>query len=159
MSYKKQYQPYVFSLALILCLNFLFAGNASAHAPAHVIRITNAGYLPTSLVIEKGEKILFENKSNKTYWPQVVFQPLPKGNVRHESPQALKPQETWLYKFDLIGTWYYHDKLNSKINGVVHVENKVNHPISKINPQESKTSGNFLINIVRRVLAFFGLVH
>lgn len=152
-----RYRNYLLVIVAVY-FSFLNAQSAFAHNPTHVVKITDQGYLPSSLTIERGEKILFQNKSKKTYWPRVEFQPLPKKNVRHESPRALSPGQTWLYKFDLIGTWYYHDKLNPKINGVAHVtDGSRNKNISKSLKQKGEASDNFLMNLVKSILKFLGI--
>jgi plastocyanin len=101
-----------------------------------VIRYTDEGYTPESLAIKKGTEVTFLNESSRNTWPASVIHPthrvypetdidkcgkVPESSI-FDACRGLKPGESWLFEFDRIGTWGYHDHLNPRHFGLVTVE-------------------------------------
>ncbi len=92
------------------------------------IMYTDEGFSPATVTITKGSTVIWKNNSTKQFWPA-------SGN--HPS-HLLYPEQTTCFagvftnckidvggtytmKFDLVGTWPYHDHLNSSHYGSIKV--------------------------------------
>lgn len=93
-------------------------------APAKIatVQITDQGFNPATITINKGTVISWEGKQAAS--PVVIASnPYPKN----DSLPTLKSTQlgqgaNYRYKFDQIGTFSYHDDLNPNINGFIIVK-------------------------------------
>ena len=95
-----------------------------------VIKYTNSGYSPSSLVVKKGATVTFKNESSRETWPASAKHPTHEvypaaggciGSM-FDTCRGLKTGETWSFVFNIPGTWKYHDHLNPQRFGAVVVE-------------------------------------
>lgn len=91
---------------------------------------TDTGYSPSTLTIKKGETIIFKNISSKSMWPASAFHPSHNEypttggclGSTFDACKGVQPAASWSFKFDISGTWKYHDHLSPKKFGVIVVE-------------------------------------
>lgn len=105
-------------------------------SPSRVIVANDAGFFPSSLAVKVGETITFKNESSQPSWPASAIHPThtvyPSSDIRKCGTQdqpmifdaciGLASGEEWSFKFDILGTWKYHDHLNPSHYGTVIVE-------------------------------------
>lgn len=95
-----------------------------------VIIYADTGYSPSSLRINVGETVLFQNKSSRSMWPASAMHPTHKDypttggclGSTFDACKGVQPGESWSFKFDVIGDWKYHNHLNPKDFGAIIVE-------------------------------------
>lgn len=101
-----------------------------------IVSLTNAGYLPTSVTIKKGETVTFKNNSTVQMWTASAMHPAHTAysgtslsehcpdvaNTSFDACRGYLPGESWSFKFDKVGTWKYHNHLDPKQYGAVVVE-------------------------------------
>lgn len=103
---------------------------------ARVIVAADSGFSPSSITIKKGETITFRNESSQLSWPASAIHPThtvyPGSNIAKcgttgaegifDACTGLAKGQAWSFKFDIPGTWKYHDHLNPSRNGTIIVE-------------------------------------
>lgn len=96
----------------------------------------DSGYSPAILKIKKGDIITFKNSSSKMMWIASVLHPTHKiypgsdiAKCGTESQAGIfdacrgyNSGESWMFKFDQLGTWKYHNHLQANHAGTIVVE-------------------------------------
>ncbi len=95
-----------------------------------LINYTEAGYSPTSLIIQKGTTVKFVNQSSRAVWPASAKHPTHTiypttggclGST-FDACRGLTTGESWTFTFDIPGEWKYHDHLSPSFFGSIKVE-------------------------------------
>lgn len=108
-------------LGAFFCLLLLFASSVSAHGDLS-IHVSERGFEPSELIIEKGETVTFENVSTKTdYWPASDIHPTHNIYPEFDPKRPVKAGETWEFTFNKVGTWKFHDHLFPQFTGQIKV--------------------------------------
>ncbi len=79
---------------------------------------------PSAITIKVGDSIEFRNSDLKPHWPASNPHPSHTLYPEFDSKKELQPGETWVFKFEKVGTWGFHDHLNGrneKFSGIVTV--------------------------------------
>lgn len=104
-------------------------------APAETkIVFTDNGYVPASITVKMGARVIFENRSNRDTWPASAFHPThaiyPEKSgsdclgSSFDACRGIPPGESWSFTFNKVGTWRYHNHLSAGQTGeVIVVEN------------------------------------
>ncbi|MBI2623230.1 MAG: hypothetical protein HYW65_01475 [Candidatus Liptonbacteria bacterium] len=104
---------------------------AKIPVPAAVTVIyTDAGFSPATVTVKKGGTVTFKNNSSRAFWPASGPHPehtgYPEkgtcGGSAFDSCTAVAAGGEWSLTFNQIGTWRYHDHLNSVKRGTIVVE-------------------------------------
>lgn len=98
--------------------------------PGQVIEITSLSFAPNVLTIKSGETVNFINKDSDKHWPASAKHPTHEvypeqgGCIasKFDSCKGLEKDEIFAFKFDVKGTWKYHDHLNPSLFGTIIVE-------------------------------------
>lgn len=99
-------------------------------AEGKVVIYTDAGYAPVTLQIKKGETVVFKNQSSQSMWTASAFHPTHTvypttggclGST-FDTCKGVQPNENWSFRFDISGTWKYHNHSNPGDIGTVVVE-------------------------------------
>ena len=102
----------------------------------NVITYTDSGYTPNTVIIKKGETVVWKNESSSPMWTASAMHPLhrayPGTDISACGTQTLLPMfdscagiapgQSWSFTFNNVGTWGYHNHLNSSKFGKVVVE-------------------------------------
>lgn len=91
----------------------------------HVIDITSGGFSPNSLTITKGDSVIWTSRDRSARHQIIstgVKYPEAGPNGTKMDSTVLVLGESWRTTFDVAGTWYYADKLNSSFTGVIIVQ-------------------------------------
>jgi len=99
-------------------------------AEEKIVTYTNAGYSPTTLRIKKGETVIFKNQSSNSMWTASAVHPTHRGypttggciGSTFDACRGVQPGNDWTFKFDISGTWKYHNHLNPGDTGTIVVE-------------------------------------
>lgn len=89
--------------------------------PMETIRYTNEGYVPANMTIKQGTMIMFVNESDQDMWVASNGHPahmdLPTFDQFEFSPKGTQ----YVYTFDQVGSWKYHDHIAPIYGGVITV--------------------------------------
>lgn len=123
---KRYLLPCVALLVAVIALVAIYNGNhTSVHkkteAPIAFVSITKDGFLPSSLMVHKGTKIIWTNKDDAPH--QVYANPYPSGKSLPglKSP-VLRPTNKYEYVANSSGTFFYHDQLQPTTNATLQVK-------------------------------------
>ena len=99
--------------------------------PDSVITFTDAGFVPSSVTVKKGQTVRWENNSGSKVWPASAVHPshavYPQKSASDclgssfDACRGLSQGESWDFKFDEAGEWKFHNHLNSSQFGAVNV--------------------------------------
>ncbi len=84
------------------------------------VRYANTGFEPALLEVERGTMVHFVNESDTEMW--VASDTHPAHDILPTFDQ-FKPGDMFIYVFDEVGEWAYHDHLNAAFTGVIKVKN------------------------------------
>jgi plastocyanin len=93
------------------------------------IIVTDAGFAPATLAVKVGTVVTFKNLSSSDVWPASGPHPKHTGyptkggcfDSAFDACRGLKRDQSWSFKFDVVGSWPYHDHLNPSNKGTVKV--------------------------------------
>lgn len=99
-------------------------------AEINVVAYTDAGYLPATLKVKKGDTVTFKNQSSRSMWtasgvhPTHRLYPTIGGCIgsTFDACKGVQPGDSWPFRFDIPGTWKYHNHLNPGDTGTIVVE-------------------------------------
>lgn len=102
----------------------------------NVVTYIDSGYIPKEITIKKGETVVWKNESNKSMWTASAMHPTHKvypGTdivlcnalrpiAMFDSCGRIEVEQSWSFTFNNVGTWGYHNHVNSSHFGKVIVE-------------------------------------
>lgn len=83
--------------------------------------LSKGGFQPQVVTIKKGDTVTFSTDLGIQYWPASNQHPIHADYPSFDPKHPLNPGEEWSFTFDRVGTWGYHDHLNSPIRGTIIV--------------------------------------
>lgn len=97
---------------------------------SYAVVYTDAGFLPPSLEIKKGDTVTFENGSTKGMWPASAMHPTHREypttggciGSTFDACKSILPKEEWSFTFDKVGSWRYHNHVNSSHYGSIIIK-------------------------------------
>lgn len=103
---------------------------APAAMPPFVVTYDGKSFAPASAEIKKGGSVLFLNQGIGSMWPASAMHPThaaypTKGGCvgsTFDACQALPKGASWVFTFDEVGAWKYHDHLNPSATGTIIVK-------------------------------------
>ena len=103
----------------------------AASALAATITYTNDGFSPSTVTVRKGQTVQWVNKSDSDVWPASGSHPTHAVYPQKSSSDclgssfdacaAIAADASWDFTFSQIGTWKYHNHMNSSEAGTVIV--------------------------------------
>ena len=79
-------------------------------------------FVPSEVKIKKGDTVSWINRSNGSTWPASAFHPTHQVYPGFDALKSLSNGESYSFKFNLVGSWKYHNHLNPSVTGVIVVE-------------------------------------
>lgn len=93
------------------------------HSPVEraVIVLTDDGFVPDVVTIEKGGTVTFTTTRKRSFWPASDTHPSHGLYSEFDPLRPVEPGEKWTLVFDKVGSWGFHDHLRSYYVGTIHV--------------------------------------
>ena len=85
----------------------------------HVMYTTEDGFTPKRIDVPIGEDVIFVNNSDGFMWPASNIHPTHEILPSFDPQQAIKPGETWAYRFEENGYWRYHNHIEPSQGGLI----------------------------------------
>jgi len=101
---------------------------------SHTVTLTDTGYSPRELTVQKGDTVVFLNESSRGIWPATAIHPThtiyPGSNRLKCGTQegmfdacgSVASGASWSFVFGEQGSWGYHDHLNVSNTGKITVQ-------------------------------------
>jgi plastocyanin len=107
-------------VAIGIFLGFVFFINFYSSETV-IIEMTDSGFQPSELTIEKGTRVKFHNKGENDHWPASDFHPTHGIYSEFDSLEGVSPGDSWSFNFDKVGKWRMHDHLFPEYRGTIIV--------------------------------------
>ncbi len=88
---------------------------------AHVITLTEDGFVPDEITIKKGEIIAFVTTTGNLFWPASNLHPSHLVYPEFDPMEPVQPDSVWSYTFEKLGEWKFHDHLAPYFTGTITV--------------------------------------
>lgn len=121
----------LFLLLLVIILGSLFArdkderngsvAGISSNGKAHIIELSEEGFSPSEITIQKGDTIKFITTGDKFFWPASNLHPTHTIYPEFDPREPFASDESWSFRFEKAGTWKYHDHLAPYFTGEIEV--------------------------------------
>ena len=108
---------YLFALTSLILLVLALPTTVNSHyiTDAEIVHVDQDGFHPTTVAIEAGSAIAFENLSTENHHPIMV------GDQPYFEIDPISPGETIKINFNDVGVYSYVDKLNTNAQGFIIV--------------------------------------
>jgi len=91
---------------------------------------TSSGYAPKELEVTKGTVVIFKNLSSVHMWPASALHPTHEEypttggcfGSTFDSCTGIRTNNTWSFRFEIPGTWNYHDHLTPANTATIIVQ-------------------------------------
>ncbi|OGZ00106.1 MAG: hypothetical protein A2945_00215 [Candidatus Liptonbacteria bacterium RIFCSPLOWO2_01_FULL_52_25] len=108
----------------------LHRADFSATADMMSVTYDDRGFSPSSITVEQGTTVIFKNMSSEAFWPASASHPAHDGYPKEggcsgstfDACEGVPAGKSWSFRFDIPGTWGYHNHLNPRHWGTVVVE-------------------------------------
>ncbi len=97
---------------------------------SNTVTYTDSGYSPATITVKKGQIVTWKNNSSKQMRTASAIHPIHSvypttggclGST-FDACTGISSGGTWSFKFDIVGTWKYHNHMNSSHTGTIVVE-------------------------------------
>lgn len=86
-----------------------------------VVFLKEKGFEPYHIKIRRGTQVDFKTTEMRDFWPASNNHPWHHVYPAFDAKNPIKPNETWSFVFNEVGTWDYHDHLLSFFAGRIEV--------------------------------------
>jgi plastocyanin len=106
------------------------SGTTPEPVEQNVVTYKDNGYSPSTINVKVGTTVTFKNESSQSMWtasgmhPTHTLYPTTGGCIgsTFDACKGIQTGESWSFKFDIAGSWKYHNHLNPSHFGTVVVE-------------------------------------
>ena len=113
------------------------ANTGSSPVPVtRTVMITDSGFSPQSLTINRGDTVKWLNDGSSPSWPASAMHPThrvyPGSDIEKcgtneeegifDACTGIEPGQSWSFTFNEVGTWRYHDHLHAQLYGTIVVQ-------------------------------------
>lgn len=112
------------ALVFVLSKNFVSISNSGTDTQKSgttTILMGENDYVPNTLIVKKGTKVIFMNTTPAARWPASNLHPSHEIYPEFDPKEPVLPGKSWEFEFKKIGTWEMHDHLAPYITGTVTV--------------------------------------
>lgn len=138
-----QYPFLYISIAIIIAffsfISIVYLVDKQKDHTLHYIQLTEEGFLPSFIIIAKGDRIVFSTTRSEMFWPASDLHPTHAIYPAFDPQQPIDPKKSWSFTFDKSGTWKYHDHITSVYRGTITV---IGEDVSSIGSSQSGCSEN-----------------
>jgi plastocyanin len=97
-------------------------GGGGGGGDGDVVKITDNGFEPSTLTINAGDTVKFENESSDDAWPASNVHPTHQLYPGFDAKKPLLPGESYSFTFEKTGSWGYHNHLEPDVQGTIVVK-------------------------------------
>lgn len=96
----------------------------------YTITATDSGYSPSTITIKAGDTVIFKNGSSQPVWTASAVHPTHRAypttggclGSTFDACRGIPPGQSWSFKFDIAGSWKYHNHLNPSETGTIVIQ-------------------------------------
>lgn len=87
----------------------------------YIITLTETGFSPQTVTIARGDTVVFTTTRDRPFWPASDLHPTHEIYPEFDPKKPIDPDKSWSFRFDRVGTWNFHDHLDSYFRGTIEV--------------------------------------
>ena len=106
----------------VTCALVAGCGGDSNGGGEGVVRMEADSFSPSTLTVQSGETVTFENESGDDKWPASDVHPTHEEYPGFDAGRAVLDGESYEFTFERAGRWGYHDHLKPELKGTIVVE-------------------------------------
>ncbi len=116
----------IFGIAIAISAAILYA-RISHNVPSRTyhVNLTESGFTPRTIAINKGDTIVFTSSRGKPFWPASDLHPTHEIYPEFDPKNPVSPEDSWPFRFNRTGKWEYHDHLDPYFRGTIEVRDSV----------------------------------
>ncbi len=92
------------------------------------ITFDGEGFSPLRLEVEVGQRILFANESDTSFWPASNIHPTHQIYPEFDAKVPVESGDSWAFTFERPGFWRYHNHLGPERSGLIVVSGEPTEP-------------------------------
>jgi hypothetical protein len=92
-----------------------------SRTPAYVITLTENGFRPDKVTIQKNDLIEFRTERNTYFWPASDLHPTHELYSGFDPQTPIDPDKSWEFQFNQTGEVRFHDHLAPRFTGRITV--------------------------------------
>lgn len=119
----KKFLPIGVILALVIIAGTVYFSQKS-NPQTYTVNLTEDGFSPEEIAINKGDTIVFTTNRNQPFWPASNLHPTHGIYPEFDPREPIEPDKSWQFTFIQPGEWKYHDHLAPLYRGVIKVGDK-----------------------------------
>ena len=96
--------------------------------PPAILTYTENGFAPDRLEVDVGQVVSFSNGSDIEFWPASNIHPTHQIYAEFDAKYPIRPGEAWVFSFENIGFWRFHNHLNPRQTGIIIVRGSGEEP-------------------------------
>ncbi len=108
-------------VTVLTCVLAAYAVVSSLSPKVFTITLTESGFVPSRLLIDKGDTVVFISEVEDAFWPASDSHPTHGRYPEFDPGRALVPGESWEFTFEKAGVWTFHDHLRTGLRGKILV--------------------------------------
>jgi plastocyanin len=93
-------------------------------AKEYTVTLTEEGFSPRELTINKGDTVKFTTSRNVQYWPASNLHPTHEIYPEFDPQEPIESNKSWSFTFNKAGVWKYHDHLGPLYTGIIVVQGR-----------------------------------
>jgi len=102
----------------------------------YTITLTETGFSPQDIAIHQGDTVRFVTTRDKEFWPASNVHPSHTIYPEFDPQQPIEANASWIFRFDKVGVWKFHDHLAPSYQGTITV---VGGSVQKSSPCDSQS--------------------
>ncbi|MEN9621828.1 MAG: hypothetical protein RLZZ67_262 [Candidatus Parcubacteria bacterium] len=112
-------------VVVMLCIYFFIQTGAFQKTPkVFFIALTEKGFYPSKVTIDKGDKVTFQADIDRNFWPASDLHPTHELYPEFDPRVPIAKDKTWTFQFKREGVWKFHDHLAPYFVGAITVIEK-----------------------------------
>lgn len=96
--------------------------------PVATVEYADGGFVPDRVEINQGGQIKFLNRSDRPLWPASNIHPTHQVYPGFDAKGPIGSGEAWVFNFDQVGVWRYHNHLSPTDGGTIVVRGEATAP-------------------------------
>ncbi|HEY7147894.1 MAG TPA: cupredoxin domain-containing protein [Gaiellaceae bacterium] len=97
-------------------------GGGDSDSGGNVVKFTDNGFEPSTLTINSGDTVKFENDSSDDFWPASNVHPTHLLYPGFDAKKPILSGDSYSFTFTKVGSWGYHNHLEPDVQGTIVVK-------------------------------------
>lgn len=111
----------IIAIIAVIFMESIYFLTSSGEVSKHIVELTEEGFEPAEISIKKGDEVEFKTLKGKPFWPASDLHPTHEIYPEFDPQAPIEADGSWIFKFNKVGEWKYHDHLWPLARGRIKV--------------------------------------